>query len=125
MDLNQVTVCSSNVAASADFYQLLGLRLIVDSRPRYVRFECPDGLSTFSVHLVEPGTGGSGTVVYFECEDLDSTCQELLKKGIHFDSKPTNESWLWREARLRDPDGNLICLYYAGPNRKNPPWRLK
>jgi hypothetical protein len=33
--------------------------------------------------------------------------------------------WLWREARLRDPDGHRVCLYRAGQNRKNPPWRLR
>jgi hypothetical protein len=25
---------------------------------------------------------------------------------------------------LRDPDGNILCLYHAGDNRRNPPWRL-
>jgi hydroxymethylpyrimidine/phosphomethylpyrimidine kinase len=33
--------------------------------------------------------------------------------------------WLWREARLRDPSGNEICLYHAGANRRFPPWRIK
>jgi hypothetical protein len=32
---------------------------------------------------------------------------------------------LWREAHLRDPDGNMLCLFYAGKNRLDPPWRLK
>ena len=32
--------------------------------------------------------------------------------------------WLWREARLVDPSGNVICLYHAGENRLNPPWRV-
>jgi len=25
---------------------------------------------------------------------------------------------LWREAYLKDPDGNIICLFSAGQNRK-------
>ena len=33
-------------------------------------------------------------------------------------------SYLWREARLRDPDGHQIRLYDAGVNRLNPPWRI-
>jgi catechol 2,3-dioxygenase-like lactoylglutathione lyase family enzyme len=32
--------------------------------------------------------------------------------------------WLWREARLVDPSGNVICLYHAGANRLDPPWRV-
>jgi hypothetical protein len=31
---------------------------------------------------------------------------------------------LWREAYLHDPDGNVVCLYHAGENRRNPPWRM-
>ena len=27
-------------------------------------------------------------------------------------------------AYLRDPDGNRLCLYFAGENRVNPPWRV-
>jgi hydroxymethylpyrimidine/phosphomethylpyrimidine kinase len=34
------------------------------------------------------------------------------------------QPWLWREARLRDPFGNLICLYKAGEHRRHPPWRV-
>jgi len=38
---NQVTLSATNMATSVEFYQKLGLRLIVDSAPRYVRFEFP------------------------------------------------------------------------------------
>ncbi len=53
MNLNQITVPALDVAASVVFYQKLGLRLIVDARPRYVRFECTEGDATFSIHHVE------------------------------------------------------------------------
>ena len=42
-----------------------------------------------------------------------------------FESEPIDQTWLWREAYLKDPNGNQICLFYAGENRLNPPWRLK
>ena len=64
-------------------------------------------------------------MVYFECEDLDVAVEDLKRKGVEFDSEPRDQSWLWREAYLRDPDGNVICLFYAGGNRINPPWRLQ
>jgi catechol 2,3-dioxygenase-like lactoylglutathione lyase family enzyme len=124
MDLNQITVPAVDVAASVAFYKLLGLRLIVDSVPRYARFECPDGNSTFSVEHTTETLMGAGIAVYFECEKLDETVALMKQKGLHFESDPADQSWLWREARLRDPSGNQICLFKAGVNRKNPPWRV-
>jgi catechol 2,3-dioxygenase-like lactoylglutathione lyase family enzyme len=125
MDLNQVTVPAVDVAASTEFYQRLGLRLIVDSRPRYVRFECPVGGATISIHRVDALPTGRGTIVYFEIEELDAAVERLRAQGVAFESGPEDQSWLWREARLRDPAGNEICLYRAGDNRRNPPWRIR
>lgn len=124
MNLNQVTVPSVDVEASTIFYEKLGLKLIVDARPHYVRFECPDGDATFSVHQVESLPSGEGAYVYFEVDELDDKVAELISEGIAFDEMPQDRSWLWREARLFDPDGNKIILFRAGENRKNPPWRV-
>ena len=125
MNLNQVTIPSVDLEKSVAFYKTLGLQLIVDSVPRYARFELPDGGSTFSVHRVEHLPKGPGVVVYFECDALDEKVKTLLAEGIQFDELPTDQDWLWREARLKDPDGNVLILYKAGENRKNPPWRIK
>jgi catechol 2,3-dioxygenase-like lactoylglutathione lyase family enzyme len=124
MNLNQVTVPSIDIAASVNFYTRLGLRQIVASLPDYARFECPDGGATFSIHRVDRISNGQGIIVYFECEELDTAVDDLKRSGVVFESEPRDQSWLWREAYLRDPDGNLICLYHAGENRRNPPWRL-
>lgn len=124
MNLNQVTLPSIDVGRAARFYRELGFVQIVDSAPRYARFECPDGGATFSLHQVEAMPAGPGAVVYFECADLDTQCEQLAKRGVRFESAPADQPWLWREAYLRDPDGNLLCLYHAGANRRFPPWRL-
>lgn len=125
MNLNQVTVPSRNVANAILFYEKLGLKLIVKSLPNYARFECPDGNSTFSIHLTEKLPKGDGVYVYFECQDLDEHVATLKEKGIQFEKEPTDERWLWREARLKDLDGNQLILFYGGENRLNPPWRIK
>ncbi len=65
-----------------------------------------------------------GIAVYFEVKNLDSYVQQLIDKGIQFDELPNDKSWLWRESRLKDPDNNQIILYFAGNNRKYPPWRI-
>ncbi|MGD9590426.1 MAG: VOC family protein [Pyrinomonadaceae bacterium] len=129
MNLNQVTIYCENTVETAEFYKKLGLRLIVDSLPRYARLECPDGDSTLSVHEAKPGRlaepGSSRIVLYFECSDLDAEVQRLRSLGLGFDRDPEDRDWLWREAYLSDPSGNQICLFHAGVNRKNPPWRVK
>ena len=124
MNLNQVTVPSVDVEAATVFYEKLGLELVVDARPHYVRFECPVGDATFSVHRVDNLPSGEGTYVYFELDDLDDKVGDFVEAGIVFDEMPEDRSWLWREARLFDPDGNKIILFYGGENRKNPPWRV-
>lgn len=124
MNLNQITVPSIELETATAFYIKLGLILIVNSIPRYARFECPDGHSTFSIHRVENLPQGEGISVYFECVNLDEYVHKLIKAGINFDELPADMPWLWREARLKDPDGNQIILFQAGENRKNPPWRI-
>ncbi|MEP0264810.1 CYTH domain-containing protein [Dokdonia sp.] len=124
MNLNQVTIPSLDVTKSITFYQKLGLHLIVHTHERYARFECPDGESTFSIHQVEELPSGDGVVVYFETKTLDEDVSRLRENGITFDLLPTDQSWLWREARLKDPDGNQLILFFGGDNRKNPPWRI-
>ena len=124
MNLNQITVPSLNVEKAIAFYEKLGLKLIVKSLPNYARFECPDGNSTFSIHLVTKLPEGDGVYVYFECDDLDEKVEHLKNSGIQFDQEPTDERWLWREARLKDLDGNQLILFYGGENRLNPPWRI-
>lgn len=123
MNLNQVTLPAVDLAASVAFYRTLGFRLIVDT-PHYARFECPDGGATFSLHLVDAMPPDSGILVYFEHEALDELVADLEGKGVVFTQEPTDQRWLWREARLRDPAGNALCLYWAGENRRNPPWRV-
>lgn len=124
MDLNQITIPSLDVTKATEFYKTMGLHLIVDAIPNYVRFQCPVGASTFSIHHVDVIPENSGISIYFENDDLDELVDELQQKGIVFTDLPEDKSWLWREARLKDLDGNTIILYHAGENRLNPPWRI-
>lgn len=125
MNLNQITIPSLAVAESIAFYKKLGLKLIVEAETRYARFECPEGDATFSIHRVKKLKQGEGISVYFECKELDQWVEKLQSRGIAFEELPNDKRWLWREARLKDPDGNQLILYWAGANRKNPPWRIK
>jgi catechol 2,3-dioxygenase-like lactoylglutathione lyase family enzyme len=122
LSFNQVTIGCNDFTATSAFYRALGLTQIVDSPENgYARFEAPNG-STLSIHRSE--TAANANVQYFEHPALDAWCASLLAKGIVFDQMPQDESWGWREARLRDPSGNIVCLYWAGKYRRFPPWRL-
>lgn len=123
MNLNQITTPSLNVNKAILFYQKLGLELIVHSNNHYARFVCNNG-ATFSIHQVEELPKGNGVWVYFEKDNLDEFVSNLIADDIQFEELPEDKPWLWREARLRDYDNNLIILYHAGANRLNPPWRI-
>ena len=124
MNLNQITVPSRDLDVSIPFYERLGLQLIVRSLPDYARFACPDGDATFSLHRVDALPKGEGIYVYFECDDLDERVSLLMEAGVAFDEPPEDRRWGWREARLRDPDGNRLILFFGGEYRLNPPWRI-
>jgi hydroxymethylpyrimidine/phosphomethylpyrimidine kinase len=122
--LNQVTVTGTNYERSVEFYRKLGLKQIVDNPPDYARFETAGG-ATFSVQI-DPGEKiFATTAVYLECDDLDERVEQLARSGVAFEHGPRNQPWMWREARLRDPDGNIIFLYKAGEARRFPPWRME
>jgi catechol 2,3-dioxygenase-like lactoylglutathione lyase family enzyme len=124
MNLNQLTVSVSDVERSIQFYETLGLRLIVKALPHYARFECPNGDSTFSLHQSGNAQPTGNTWIYFEVDEPDKVVDDLVNKGIVFEEMPNDKDWLWRESRLKDPDGNQLIIYFAGDNRKSPPWRL-
>ncbi|PYS87704.1 MAG: glyoxalase/bleomycin resistance/extradiol dioxygenase family protein [Acidobacteria bacterium] len=125
MNLNQVTIYTDKPLETVEFFQKLGLLLIVDSLPRYARLECPDGDATLSIQTADSVTSMNNIVLYFECERLDEEVARLKSLGLIFEEDPTDREWLWRQAYLVDPNGNRICLFRAGENRKNPPWRVK
>ena len=96
MNLNQVTIYTAKTQETAEFFKKLGLILIVDSLPRYARFECPDGDSTLSINIAEERPASNDIVLYFECEDLDGEVARLKSLGLEFDENPTMRDWLWR-----------------------------
>ena len=122
--LNQVTVTGTNYDRSIEFYKKLGLKQIVDSPPDYARFETAGG-ATFSVQIDPEEKIIATTAIYLECDDLDERVEQLARSGLAFEHGPRNQPWMWREARLRDPDGNIIFFYKAGEARRFPPWRME
>ena len=115
------------MAASVLFYQKLGLTLIVDSAPRYVRFEFPQTEhgepATLSLHGVTDDwkAWDDGPLIYFEVNDVPAFLNDVDIEPI---TTPEFKSYLWTEADILDPSGNRIRIYNAGENRRFPPWRV-
>jgi hydroxymethylpyrimidine/phosphomethylpyrimidine kinase len=122
--LNQVTVTGTDYERSVDFYRRLGLKQIVANPPDYARFETEGG-ATLSVQIDPEEKILATTAIYLECDDLDERVERLARSGLAFEHGPRNQPWMWREARLRDPDGNIVFLYKAGEARRFPPWRIE
>lgn len=125
--LNQVTLGVIDMAESISFYKRLGLTLIVDSAPRYVRFEFPTPPNggepaTLSLHGVEVGwTAADGPLIYFEVDDLHVYLKATDLTPL---SPPEMKSYAWEEADVLDPAGNRIRLFKAGRARRFPDWRI-
>lgn len=126
--LNQITLGAKDMAASVLFYQSLGLTRIVDSAPRYVRFEFPDPPgggepATLSLHGVEENwqPPQDWPLIYFELDDLQTFIKERKLTPL---APPEMKSYAWREADILDPSGNRIRLFTAGKARRFPDWRI-
>lgn len=119
MRLNQVSRHCSDLQRSLGFYRQLGLELLACG-PQRAHLRCPQGDTTFSLQEVALTNADTHSVVYFECDALDQTVENLRAAGLAFDSLPQEQPWRWREAWLRDPDGHPVCLYYAGMQRLQP-----
>ena len=123
--LNQVTLTGTDYGRSVKFYRTLGLKQIVDSAENgYARFETAGG-ATLSIQIDPEEKVAATTALYLECDDLEARVEQLARAGVAFEHGIRNQPWMWREARLRDPDGNIIFLYKAGEARRFPPWRME
>ena len=124
MHLNHVTLIASDFEESVAFYRTLGLQVVVHEPPRYARLVCPDGDATLSVEVTGEAPAPPRAQLFFQCEELDATCERLRAAGVEFRQPPTDMPYLWREARLVAPDGHDVRLYWAGRNRLDPPWKV-
>jgi catechol 2,3-dioxygenase-like lactoylglutathione lyase family enzyme len=124
MRLAHITLPVSSIPRSKAFYVRMGFRLIV-SAEHYCRFQVGDTATTLSIHAHEGAipTAGEVGIVFESMAAMDSFLEAISAQGIVADA-PVEQSWLWREARVRDPDGHVILLMHAGENHLNPPWRV-
>ena len=109
------------------FYtEKLGLEpLWGDENGPYANFKVAEGIEGFALFVSDfmaPAVGNADkdqpagyrekSMVSFEVENVDDTCQALLAKGVAFINQPTDmPDWFMRVVHLRDPEENLIELF--------------
>lgn len=125
MKLNQVTLPVTNLAQAEQFYLQLGLVQIVASE-QYARFLMPENQATLSLSLTDKSVPNPSKI-YFEFDSLElleHKIKQLTQHNIKISQAITAQRYLWHEAVINDPSGNILILFYAGDNRINPPWRI-
>ncbi len=108
-------IAVSNAAAAEDYYcRVLGFAKMFAHRPDEARSDpCYLGLVRDGVWLhldsFKPARAGS-TDAFLWVADVDALYAEVVSRGAISQLPPTQQTWGTREAHLRDPDGNVICL---------------
>lgn len=73
----------------------------------------PPGAESVLVLYTPPGFEnriGGFTNIVFDCDDLDSTYQELHSRGVEFTQPPEVQPWGMKMAQFKDIDGNEFVL---------------
>jgi predicted enzyme related to lactoylglutathione lyase len=119
-NLVQVALSATDLEHSVDFYRRMGFKQVIGS-PDHARVVCPAGDATSSLHRFAQPVPDTHVAVYFATRDVDAEVKRLQAAGFMFTQLPQDERWLWREVRLQDPSGNVLCLFWAAETRKSPP----
>ena len=123
--LNQVTVTGTNYERSVEFYGRLGLKQIVDSPERVMHVSRPQAASPSQSRSIRKRRSSRRLQSISNVTISTNAWSSSPEAASPSSTAPRNQPWMWREARLRDPDGNIIFFYKAGENRRFPPWRME
>ncbi len=118
--LDMLTVYVTDQEAAVSFYRdQLGLEVDVDHEigpgMRFVRLFAPGRATTIVLAPKEIGAmeGASTEPAFtgwvFGSHDVQGTYEELLAKGVTFESEPVDRGG-HLQVRFSDPDGNLFLL---------------
>jgi catechol 2,3-dioxygenase-like lactoylglutathione lyase family enzyme len=122
MELTHIWLLVEDMPRALGFYRdTLGLEVASDLGA-FVELNANEHflLSLFergAMQQSEPGialspVAGQHAALVLAVAGLDTLCADLRAKGVEFASAEADHpEWGLRTAFLRDPDGNLLCLY--------------
>lgn len=105
-----VILLVSNMEKSTKFYRdTLGIPIKTKSKDWTEFFNKDTVLALHPAKKKSMIKTGSGMLVGFEVNDLDSTVKKLKEKKVKFFKKPKEEPF-GKHAIIKDPDGHLVSI---------------
>lgn len=105
-----------DLAASAAFYERLGLRRAPQSPPGAVVFATepiPFAVRTPAVDLAATDRLGWGVALWLRADDADAVCDRLRQTGARIAREPEDGPF-GRQFTFADPDGYLVTVHDGG-----------
>lgn len=118
--IRYVSITVTDIDTALDFYVTqLNFKLLVQmplpGGNQFVMVAPPDSGSNLVFSLPLPGrTHTPSFSISFETEDVQSTFEELVAKGVTFSRPPSKTPWGGIEAAFVDPFGNNFLLQQGG-----------
>ena len=108
--LKYAYIISPEMNAAQDFYtSVLGMRTNFRDGDRWLEMQGDTGRLSLAATEEAPKEA-TGTILVFECSDLDRTCQLVTESGGQIvDTR--NMGPHGRTATVEDPNGNLFQLF--------------
>jgi methylmalonyl-CoA/ethylmalonyl-CoA epimerase len=112
--IGQISVTVHDVERATAFYKdVLRIKHLFSVPPKMAFFDC-DGVRLMLAIPERPDLDHPSSILYFKVPDIDATYASLVKRGVHFESKPmlvapmqTHDLWL---AEFRDSENNVLAL---------------
>jgi catechol 2,3-dioxygenase-like lactoylglutathione lyase family enzyme len=120
--IDHIEIIVKDVDAYVEFYQKLGFKLLTrtDHHGGSAELQLPgENQPILEIHSVIDEENIGINHIAFRADNIVETHQELVAKGVHFNTEPYRNRHTGRaNARLRDPDGWRLQLCDA--TRKEP-----
>lgn len=112
--IGQIGVVIDDLERATAFYRdTLGLPYLFDVPGQMAFFDC-DGVWLMLSLPEGETTVGTGSLLYFDVDDIGAAHETLASRGVEFDAVPhriadmgSYELWM---AFFRDPDANVLAL---------------
>ncbi|HZE57747.1 MAG TPA: VOC family protein [Chthoniobacterales bacterium] len=112
--IGQISVTVHDLERATAFYkEKLGMKFLFSVPPKMAFFDC-DGIRLMLGIPERPDLDHPSSILYFKVEDIDAAHETLVKRGVHFETKPmliapmaTYDLWL---AEFRDSENNVLAL---------------